>query len=66
MQEFLIGSVTIVIAYLMRTCGIGFVQAYDLVRSRRPQAGPNLGFVLQLKKFERKLKGEREEDANDT
>lgn len=48
-------SVTVVVAYLMKTYGMSFLQALDLVRSKRPQAAPNPGFILQLKKFERKL-----------
>eukprot|EP00250_Pteridium_aquilinum_P002072 c12280_g1_i1 orf=534-1079(-) len=50
-------SVTVVVAYLMNTYGMNFSEAFDLVRTKRPQASPNPGFVLQLKKFERKLKG---------
>lgn len=50
-------SVTVVVAYLMKTYGMNFSQAFDLVRAKRPQATPNPGFVVQLKQFERKLGG---------
>ncbi|KAI5065217.1 hypothetical protein GOP47_0019912 [Adiantum capillus-veneris] len=51
-------SVTVVVAYLMKTYGMNFTEALDLVRSKRPQAAPNPGFILQLKMLERKLAGE--------
>lgn len=50
-------SVTVVVAYLMKTYGMNFSQAFDLVRAKRPQATPNPGFVVQLKQFEKKLGG---------
>lgn len=49
-------SVTIVVAYLMRKHGIGFSKAMELVKSRRPQAMPNFGFVSQLQQFEKSIK----------
>ncbi|MCO5554690.1 hypothetical protein L7F22_008223 [Adiantum nelumboides] len=51
-------SVTVVVAYLMKTYGMNFSEALDLVRTKRPQAAPNPGFILQLKKFERRLSDE--------
>ncbi|MCO5574968.1 hypothetical protein L7F22_028765 [Adiantum nelumboides] len=51
-------SVTVVVAYLMKTYGMNFSEALDLVRTKRPQAAPNPGFILQLKNFERILSGE--------
>ncbi|KAH7442747.1 hypothetical protein KP509_03G102200 [Ceratopteris richardii] len=53
-------SVSIVIAYLMKTYGMKFMEAFDDVRSKRSQASPNPGFCLQLKKFERELSGEEQ------
>ncbi|CAG7878269.1 unnamed protein product [Brassica rapa] len=49
-------SVTIVVAYLMRKHGIGFSKAMEIVKSRRPQALPNFGFVSQLQQFEKSIK----------
>ncbi|CAN0886817.1 Dual specificity protein phosphatase 1 [Linum grandiflorum] len=49
-------SVTIILAYLMKKRGMTVSQALEHVRSRRPQASPNLGFVLQLREYERLLK----------
>lgn len=48
---------TIVVAYLMRKHGMGFSKAMELVKSRRPQALPNFGFVSQLQQFENSIKG---------
>ncbi|KAG9135560.1 hypothetical protein Leryth_002303 [Lithospermum erythrorhizon] len=50
-------SVTIVIAYLMRKRGMTFSEAFEFVKSRRPVAGPNAGFVLQLQNYEKTIKG---------
>lgn len=51
-------SVTVVVAYLMKTLRMSFTEAFVLVRAKRPQAAPNPGFIFQLRKFERKLAGE--------
>ncbi|XP_010436083.1 PREDICTED: dual specificity protein phosphatase 1B isoform X2 [Camelina sativa] len=48
-------SVTIVVAYLMKKHGMGFSKAMELVKSRRPQALPNSGFISQLLKFEKSI-----------
>ncbi|KAH7435288.1 hypothetical protein KP509_06G057800 [Ceratopteris richardii] len=48
-------SVTIVIAYLMKTYGMNFKEAFDVVRKKRPQASPNPGFCSQLSRFEKQL-----------
>ncbi|TKY54045.1 Dual specificity protein phosphatase 1 [Spatholobus suberectus] len=50
-------SVTIVVAYLMKTRGMSFFEALKHVRSIRPVAGPNHGFICQLKDFEKSLQG---------
>ncbi|CAN9500751.1 unnamed protein product [Ophioblennius macclurei] len=45
-------SVTLVVAYIMTVTGRGWVEALAAVRSARPCAGPNLGFLRQLEEFE--------------
>ncbi|CAL1396918.1 unnamed protein product [Linum trigynum] len=49
-------SVTVVVAYLMKKRHMSLSQALQHVRSRRPQASPNPGFISQLQKFEQSLK----------
>ncbi|CAN1129446.1 Dual specificity protein phosphatase 1B [Linum perenne] len=48
-------SVTIVVAYLMKKHYMTLSQALQHVRSRRPQANPNPGFISQLRKFQQTL-----------
>ncbi|XP_058001035.1 dual specificity protein phosphatase 1-like [Hevea brasiliensis] len=50
-------SVTIVVGYLMRKYGMSLSQALGHVKSRRPQAAPNSGFISQLQDFENSLQG---------
>ncbi|MBA0801136.1 hypothetical protein Gohar_011519 [Gossypium harknessii] len=50
-------SVTIVVAYLMKKHGMSLSQALEHVRSKRPLASPNPGFIQQLKEFEKSLQG---------
>ncbi|KAM1086862.1 hypothetical protein EV1_012484 [Malus domestica] len=50
-------SVTIIVAYLMKKHGMSISQALEHVKSRRPQASPNAGFISQLESFERSLCG---------
>ncbi|TNN76900.1 Dual specificity protein phosphatase 22-B [Liparis tanakae] len=45
-------SVTLVVAYIMTATGRGCVESLAAVRAVRPCAGPNLGFLRQLKEFE--------------
>lgn len=49
-------SVSIVIAHLMNN-GMTFSQALALVRSKRPVANPNSGFIKQLIAYGKKLHG---------
>lgn len=49
-------SSTIVIGYLMSRHNMPFQQAYDYVRSIRPQIRPNNYFKQQLLQFEQELK----------
>ncbi|GMH20011.1 hypothetical protein Nepgr_021852 [Nepenthes gracilis] len=53
-------SVTIVVAYLMKKHGMTLSDALELVRSKRPQASPNAGFIKQLEDFEKSLQGSQE------
>ncbi|GLT78433.1 hypothetical protein SLA2020_499690 [Shorea laevis] len=50
-------SVTIVVAYLMKKRGMSPSQALEYVKSKRPQAAPNSGFLSQLQEFEKSLQG---------
>ncbi|XWS09026.1 hypothetical protein CRYUN_Cryun40dG0050600 [Craigia yunnanensis] len=50
-------SVTIVVAYLMKKLGMGLSQALEHVKSKRPLAAPNSGFIGQLKELEKSLQG---------
>lgn len=48
-------SVTVVVAYLMKTLRMSLSEALQHVKSKRPQAAPNPGFIRQLEDFERSL-----------
>ncbi|KAL8128757.1 hypothetical protein V2J09_017912 [Rumex salicifolius] len=50
-------SVTIVVAYLMKKHGMTLIEAHQHVRSKRPKAAPNSGFMKQLVEFEKSLSG---------
>ncbi|KAK3440884.1 hypothetical protein EUGRSUZ_B01141 [Eucalyptus grandis] len=50
-------SVTIVVAYLMKKHGMSLSQALEHVKSQRPQASPNSGFISQLEDYEKFLQG---------
>lgn len=54
-------SVTVALAYLMKHYGLPFLTALDRIRSGRPSASPNLGFILQLRKYEKFLLSNAEE-----
>ena len=43
----------VVAAYLMRSEGLSYADALAVMRRVRPRACPNLGFALQLRRFER-------------
>lgn len=53
-------SVTIVIAYLMRTYKWTLSHAYSYVQQRKPDISPNLGFMGQLISFEASLFANKE------
>ncbi|XP_076920354.1 dual specificity protein phosphatase 1-like [Bidens hawaiensis] len=48
-------SVTVVVAYLMKTHGMSSSKALNLVKSKRSVAAPNAGFILQLQRYEKSL-----------
>jgi predicted protein tyrosine phosphatase len=48
-------SATICTAFLMKKYGMDFEQAFQTVRGSRPQAGPNFGFLGQLKIYEERV-----------
>ncbi|XP_023515308.1 dual specificity protein phosphatase 1-like [Cucurbita pepo subsp. pepo] len=54
-------SVTITLAYLMKKRGMNLTEALEHVKSRRPQASPNVGFMFQLKDFETTLQASKED-----
>ncbi|KAL2944794.1 Dual specificity protein phosphatase 1 [Bienertia sinuspersici] len=45
-------SVTIILAYLIKKHGMTVSQALEYVRSKRPQASPNAGFIKQLQSLQ--------------
>ncbi|XP_059632565.1 dual specificity protein phosphatase 1 isoform X2 [Cornus florida] len=59
-------SVTMVVAYLMKKHGMNMSRALEHVKSRRPLASPNSGFVLQLQNFEKALQACRDQNMKDT
>lgn len=50
-------SVTIVVAYLMKKHGMTLSQALQHVKSKRPVASPNAGFIKQLQDLEKSMQG---------
>ncbi|XP_073008333.1 dual specificity protein phosphatase 1-like isoform X1 [Typha latifolia] len=50
-------SVTVVVAYLMKTHQMSLARALSVVRSKRPHISPNVGFLTQLENFEKSLRG---------
>ena len=49
-------SVTVALAYLMRTHGIKWRESLDKLKVTRPQASPNEGFIVQLDEYQKELK----------
>uniref|UniRef100_A0A5B6YRZ6 Dual specificity protein phosphatase 1 n=1 Tax=Davidia involucrata TaxID=16924 RepID=A0A5B6YRZ6_DAVIN len=58
-------SVTMVVAYLMKKHGMNVSQALEHVKSKRPLAAPNSGFISQLQNFEKSLQGIKIERAHE-
>ena len=48
-------SASLVIAFLMKSEGLSFMDAFELVRSKRFQVLPNIGFASQLQRLEHEL-----------
>ncbi|PWN21194.1 hypothetical protein BCV69DRAFT_282692 [Microstroma glucosiphilum] len=51
-------SVTVVIAYLMRSKGWSLSEAYDFVKARRTDVSPNIGFVSLLMEWQDQVAAE--------
>ncbi|XP_049778016.1 dual specificity protein phosphatase 19 [Schistocerca cancellata] len=49
-------SATVVIAYLIKECGMTFTEAFAYLKERREAIRPNDGFIKQLKQYENSLK----------
>ncbi|CAK9137179.1 unnamed protein product [Ilex paraguariensis] len=58
-------SVTIIVAYLMKKHGMSLSEALEHVKSKRPVASPNSGFLLQLQNFEKSLRGVKAERSHE-
>ncbi|KAJ1942124.1 hypothetical protein FBU59_003292 [Linderina macrospora] len=50
-------SASLVIAYVMRTLGMGFSAAYEYVQNRAPCISPNLSLIAQLCEYGKMLDG---------
>ena len=50
-------SASLCIAYFMKYRGMSLDEAYEYVKARRPIIHPNVGFLRQLREYERKLRG---------
>jgi protein-tyrosine phosphatase len=48
-------SATLVIAYLMKTLKMKFLEAYEHVKKARKIIFPNFGFLKQLREYEKAL-----------
>ncbi|CAF1257175.1 unnamed protein product [Didymodactylos carnosus] len=59
-------STAIVLAYLIKHHNQPLEQAYLALASKRPQISPNLGFLLQLRRYELELKQTKAEDMTDS
>ncbi|KAF9366458.1 Dual specificity protein phosphatase 10 [Mortierella sp. NVP85] len=49
-------SASLVIAYVMRSLGMGLTEAYDFVKQRSSVISPNMSLMYQLAEFEKYLK----------
>eukprot|EP00270_Netrium_digitus_P018637 TRINITY_DN7117_c0_g1_i1.p1 TRINITY_DN7117_c0_g1~~TRINITY_DN7117_c0_g1_i1.p1 ORF type:complete len:208 (+),score=61.68 TRINITY_DN7117_c0_g1_i1:235-858(+) len=58
-------SVTVVVAYLMKTKGMSFREALFYVKQRRAIAQPNSGFVRQLEQFEASLQMQKQQQQQE-
>ncbi|KAJ3112279.1 hypothetical protein HK098_008181 [Nowakowskiella sp. JEL0407] len=55
-QQGISRSASLVIAYVMKNCGVGVKDAYEFVKNRAPHICPNVSLVCQLAEFEGLLK----------
>lgn len=49
-------SVTIIIAYLIGNRDMTFDEAFEVVKNKRTEANPNIGFIEQLKNYDKVCK----------
>ncbi|KAI7828711.1 protein-tyrosine phosphatase-like protein, partial [Gamsiella multidivaricata] len=49
-------SASLVIAYVMRSLGMGLTEAYDFVKQRSGVISPNMSLMYQLAEYEKSLK----------
>ncbi|KAF9342963.1 Dual specificity protein phosphatase 10 [Mortierella sp. AD094] len=49
-------SASLVIAYVMRSLGLGLTEAYDFVKQRSGVISPNMSLMYQLSEYEKSLK----------
>ncbi|XP_035907264.1 dual specificity protein phosphatase 19 [Anopheles stephensi] len=45
-------STAVVTGYLMQRCDLSFMQAFGMIKSKRPCVQPNAGFIKQLKQLQ--------------
>jgi len=57
-------SPTIVMAYLMKVKKYSANKAFDYMKLKRPEIGPNPGFVQQLQKYDEELRAAAAKDPN--
>ena len=57
-------SAAVAVAWLMRSRGMKFLEALELVRAARPIVQPNPGFAAQLLAYERRLAHSKETTAD--
>lgn len=48
-------SAAITLAYLMKTLNLSYDTAWTLLKAKRPSINPNIGFIIQLKNYEKQL-----------
>jgi len=48
-------STAIVLAYIMKANNMTYDDAFSMVKEKRPSVNPNIGFIIQLKNYEKQL-----------
>ena len=51
-------SVSIIIAYLMQYKKMNLLESFKLIKDKKPNIGPNIGFFEKVKKYEEKIFGD--------